>query len=203
MIRLYSGTPGSGKSLHVAERIYNRLNAGKPVVCNFAINEKWLAKKPKRERNFTCIYNDELSVTQLVNLSQHYFKGRTVKEDSILLIIDEAQLLFNARTWDAKGREAWLKFFTQHRKFGYEIILVAQFDRMLDRQIRSLIEYECVHRKLLNYGWKGILLSCLMLSPRLFVAVNVWYPMKEKTGAEFFKYKKRYSKLYDTHYIFG
>ena len=51
MIRLYSGTPGSGKSLHVAEKIYNRLSAGKPVVCNFAINEKWLAKKPKRQRN--------------------------------------------------------------------------------------------------------------------------------------------------------
>lgn len=203
MIRLYSGTPGSGKSLHVAEKICNRLNAGRPVICNFAINEEWLSKKPKRQRNFTCLFNNELTVNKLIDFSFQYFNGKTVKEDSILLVIDEAQRLFNARTWDAKGREEWLNFFAQHRKFGYEIILVAQFDRMLDRQIRCLIEYESVHRKLLNYGWKGILLSCLMLSPRLFVAVNVWYPMKEKTGAEFFKYKKRYSKLYDTHFIFG
>ena len=37
--------------------------------------------------------------------------------------------------------------FSQHRKLGYRVILIAQFDRMLDRQIRSVLEYEYIHRK--------------------------------------------------------
>ena len=43
MIYFYSGTPGSGKSLHVARDIYNRLNLNKKypsVIANFTINEK-------------------------------------------------------------------------------------------------------------------------------------------------------------------
>ncbi len=49
------------------------------------------------------------------------------------MIIDEAQLLFNARDWTVKGRERWTWFFTMHRHFGFFILLCAQFDRMLDR----------------------------------------------------------------------
>ena len=113
-------------------------------------------------------------------------------------MLDECQLLFNAREWDAKGRKEWLSFFTQHRKYGYDVILVAQFDRMIDRQIRSLIEYEQVHRKVSNFGVWGKLFSLFSLG-KLFVAVKVWYPMKERVGAEFFKANKRYYSLYDTY----
>ena len=86
-------------------------------------------------------------------------------EDQILLVIDESQLIFNARDWQKAGREKWLSFFSQHRKYGYHIILVAQFDRMIDRQIRSLIEYEYVHRKVGNYGIKGRALHRLLRQP--------------------------------------
>ena len=40
MIYFYSGTPGSGKSLHVAQDIYQYLQRGKNVIANFDINEK-------------------------------------------------------------------------------------------------------------------------------------------------------------------
>ena len=114
-------------------------------------------------------------------------------------MIDEAQLLFNSRDWSKKGRDRWNWFFTMHRHFGYFIILCAQFDRMLDRQVRGLIEYEYVHRKVLNMGWRGLLLSCLMLCPvGLFVKVKIWYPMKERIGSEFFRCQRRYYSIYDT-----
>ena len=38
MIYLYSGTPGSGKSLHTARVIYYSLKRGFPVIANFPIN---------------------------------------------------------------------------------------------------------------------------------------------------------------------
>ena len=145
MIKLFSGTPGSGKSLHTAEKIYYALRAGRPVICNFDINREFVKGRRGRKCDFTYIANDQLSVEFLLSLSTSYFSNHRMREDWILLVLDEAQLLFNAREWGQNGRKEWLSFFSQHRKYGYEIILVAQFDRMLDRQIRSLIEYEFIH----------------------------------------------------------
>lgn len=198
MIVLYSGTPGSGKSLDAARTIRNWARRGAPIICNFPINTA--ALKLRKEDQFSYWSNNDLKPDRLVEFSKEHFKDQKCKEDSILLIIDEAQLLFNARDWSAKGRDRWTWFFTMHRHFGFFIILCAQFDRMLDRQVRSLIEYEYIHRKVTNIGWRGMLLSCLMLlSPNnLFVKVKVWYPMKEKVGSELFRRKSRDSRLYDT-----
>ena len=99
------------------------------------------------------------------------------------MVIDECQLMFNARDWNAKGRADWLEFFTLHRHLGYRIILIAQFDRMIDRQVRSLIEYEYIHRKVSNFGIYGKIISLFSLG-NLFVSVKIWYPMKEKVGSE-------------------
>ena len=37
---------------------------------------------------------------------------------------------------------------------------------------------------------------------KLFVAVKVWYPMKEKVGSEFYMYRKKYADIYDTYALF-
>lgn len=202
MISLYSGTPGSGKSLHAADRIVWAIRMRRPVVCNFDVNPD-VVGKDRYVRYFKYVENQDLKPGLLVDHSRQYFDGRPVKEDRILLVIDEAQLLFNAREWDHSGRKEWISFFTQHRKYGFSIILVAQFDRMLDRQLRSLIEYEYVHRKVSNFGWRGLLLSALLLSPRLFVSVKVWYPMKEKVGSDFFRFRRKYARLYDSYVDFN
>lgn len=197
MIVLYSGTPGSGKSLDTARTICNWVRRGAPVICNFPVNTDKI--RVRREKDVTYIPNSELNPDGLVAYSQAYFAGKRCKEDGILLVIDEAQLLFNSRDWSAKGRDRWNWFFTMHRHFGFFIILCAQFDRMLDRQVRGLIEYEYIHRKVNNMGIKGRFLSLLMLSPvNLFVKVKIWYPMKERIGCEFFRCLKRYYAIYDT-----
>lgn len=195
MINLLSGTPGSGKSLDAAQRLYFWLLTGKPAIANFEINIDMIPGK--RKKDFHYKDNSELTPEYLIAFSKKYFAGRKPKEDSILLVIDEAQLIFNARSWDAKGRDKWLKFFTMHRHYGYLVLLLAQFDRMLDKQIRCLIEYEYIHRKVSNFGWKGKIISILALG-NLFVSVKVWYPLKEKVGSELFRAKRRYYRLYDT-----
>lgn len=206
MINLFSGTPGSGKSLHVAEKIYYALRAGRPVIANFEVNLDFVwrgsAGRRRKDDAFRYIPNDELGPELLQDYADAWFKDHRFREDHILLIIDEAQLLFNSREWDAAGRAAWLRFFSQHRKWGYEVILVAQFDRMLDRQIRSLIEYEYIHRKVSNFGVWGKVFSVFFLG-KLFVAVKMWYPLRERIGAEWFVCKPRFFRLYDSYKRFS
>lgn len=201
MIELYSGTPGSGKSLHMAHRIYCRLHKKGVTIGNFGVNVKCV-----KHCKHTYIYCDNLrlSPSRLIKFSQYYscYLGRRLKEGEILLIIDESQILFNSRDWGHHTRNMWLSFFTQHRKLGYDIILVAQFDRMLDRQIRALIEYEYVHRKVKNAGVVGQILNVLV-GGGLFVSVKKWYPLREKVGSEFFKARKKYFEIYDTFTLFN
>lgn len=200
LIILYSGTPGSGKSLHVASNLYWWVRSGKPCIGNFDINLDRI--HTRNQKNYLYLKNHELTPEALMNYANEFIKKTgKIKEDSILLVIDECQLMFNARDWCQKGRNEWLQFFTLHRHLGFRIILIAQFDRMIDRQVRSLIEYEYVHRKVSNFGFGGKVISMLALG-NLFVSVKIWYPMKQKVGSEFFRAKKMYYRLYDTYVLF-
>lgn len=200
MINLYSGTPGSGKSLHAACTLYHWLRRRQPCIANFDIN--FSGKLSGLEKYYIYIPNDKLSPDVLYHCSDTYFAKHNYKEDKILLVIDECQLIFNARTWSAHGRDRWLEFFTQHRKFGYYIILIAQFDRMIDRQIRDNIEYNYIHRKVSNFGVFGKIFSIFSFG-KLFVAVKLWAPLKERTSSDFFVARKKYYSLYDTRKRFN
>lgn len=202
MINLYSGTPGSGKSLNVARRIRDKLLLKNSVsIGNFQINT---SSVKKRKGNFIYVENYRLNPKRLIRFSLAYSKhiGRRLKEDEILLVIDEAQLLFNARDWQAKDRYEWLAFFTQHRKFGYEIILVTQMDRMIDRQVRGLIENQYVHRKVTNAGKIGKFVG-FFTGGKLFFVIEKWYPIQETTKTEFFLGSNKLFKLYDTYSLFS
>ena len=199
-IKLYSGTPGSGKSLHSAKDIIDWVKAGKPVITNFEVD---LSSYPKAIHTY--VEDDELTPDFLAKFSNSYFDGRKLSkkdEDTILLVIDECQLIFNSREYQKKDRKIWIKFFTQHRKLGYHVILIAQMDKMLDKQIRGVIEYEYIHRKLSNYGKAGKLLT-IFLAGDLFTAVQMWYPLKLKVGTQMFRAKKRYYRIYDSYVTFG
>lgn len=199
MISLYSGTPGSGKSLHLADIIFNRCHHEALTIGNFDVNRDVL---PNHEF-YEYVDNQDLCPYFLYERSLAYFEdeGNKFKEGAIVLIIDEAQLLFNVREWNLKGRDEWIHFFTQHRKLGYDVIIVAQFDKMIDKQVRSLFEYEFIHRKMSNFGWKGKLIS-IWFANRLFVCVQMWYPLKERITAFRFLYRKKLGELYNTRMLF-
>lgn len=190
MIYFYSGTPGSGKSLHVAKDIYNKLFIKKQdVISNFDINREMYNKK-KRKGKFTYVSNNELTPQFFYQYAKDHHK--LGKENQTLCIIDECQILFNPRTWSNNNRLDWINFFTQHRKWGYNFILISQFDRLVDRQIRSLFEYEIKHRKVNNFKIGQLLpLSC-------FMSIEYWYGISEKVSSSMFFYNKKYGQLYDT-----
>lgn len=203
-IYLLTGTPGSGKSLHMARLIYWQTRRGNKCICNFEINEGML----KNEGNYEYVGNELLSPYYLQDFAQNYISERKennqkpIQEGQIKLYIDECQLLFNARTWNEKSRKDWIKFFTLHRKLGYDIYLIAQFDYMIDKQIRSLVEYEIKHRKLNNFGKFGSIANAITFGKPITVCVYYWYQLKQRLRSETFIGGKKYYQLYDTYKIF-
>ena len=208
MIWLYTGTPGSGKSVHVAKDIYWKLRKPEWVFANFEINRDFFWDKKHKKNSQKGIFierpNWKLNARWLIDFAKAYFskdtKGRII-EGQALLVIDECQLIFNAREWQANDRMEWTSFFTQHRKLGYNIILITQFDRLIDRQIRSLVEYEVKHRKLNNYKLLGKICG-LLLGGTAFMSITYWYGARERISSEMFAGKKYY-EFYDSYKMFN
>ncbi|MDO4711181.1 MAG: zonular occludens toxin domain-containing protein [Peptostreptococcaceae bacterium] len=202
MIYLYSGTPGSGKSYHATKDIYIKLKQNERkkkkfthrVISNYGLDVK--------TDNFILLDNSEITTEYLYDFARKNHMQRV--EGQTLLVIDEAQILFNSRDWNSGTKQKekekrdtrmdWIKFFSQHRKFGYNVILIAQNDRMLDRQVRALVEYEIAHMKMNNFF--------LVLPFTVFLAVTRWYGQKMKLDHEMILYRKKIANLYDSYGFF-
>ena len=199
-IQLYTGTPGSGKSFHAAKDIVRWMKRDRGLICNFPVNEGFVGKKLKAHVEYWD--NSELTAERLVAYALDHHK--IGKEGQTLVVIDECQIIFNCRDFGRKDRNAWVTFFAQHRKLGYNVILITQSDRMLDRQTRSLVEEEVKHRKLNNYGFGGIILSLLTFGRTWFIAIYYWYGGNRlKLDQTVFPYRKRYSEVYDSYKLFS
>lgn len=212
MIEIYTGFVGSGKSYHAVKRgcRYADAPAGKGwVIANFPIApKKKLAAKIPFLKKFVkdpfnvprWIYkeNDEMTVDFLVRTA--YEKKFTEKEGSCLLILDEAGIMFNSRDWNVKPdeRKGWIKFLAQSRKLGYDVVFIAQDVRMLDRQIRSLAEYEVQHKKMNNW-------FIFKLFPwTVFACVSFWNGIRNIRGSlEMCIYVPSVADRYDTKALFG
>lgn len=193
MIYFYSGTPGSGKSLNCARDIYNRLNKNKKhpnVIANFNINLDMIKNK---KANFIYKDNSDLTVKFLLNYAK---KNHTLGiENQTLVVIDECSILFNARDWqsDKANRDLWLKFLVQHRKLGFNFIMISQTDIQVDKQIRALFEYEIKHRKVNNFKIGQL------LPFTTFIAITYWYGVEEKISSYLFPYRKKWGRFYDSY----
>jgi hypothetical protein len=196
MLSLYSGTPGSGKSLHLARTIRTWLAVHKStVICNFPINTDIISKNGKKKiGEFIYRPNDNLTVKFLVDYAMEHHKAGV--EGQSLIVIDEAGIMFNSRDYGSSDRKEWLWFMSLHRHFGYNVIIASQQDRMIDRQMRGFIETNYIHRKANNFRFIGFLFTILRIP--LFVVVEQWYPVRLRNGTEVFMYHKRDGKLYDT-----
>lgn len=197
MIELYLGPPGGGKSYHALRRGLAQLSDRRYVVSNFPLA---LSKKEK-DRDFEAKHwhfvEDIPSPDYLIRKSIEW--ECVGKEGRILLIIDEAGILFNSRDWMVAGevRKQWIKFFSQSRKFGYDVILVAQDERMLDRQIRSCAEFRVKHFTLNQYTFLR------WLPVKTFVAVRFWAGGSFRGQPEVFILLPWIANRYDSMRLFG
>lgn len=196
MIYFYSGTPGSGKSLHVARDIYHKLFIKKQnVIANFPLNQKILDSH-KRRGEFLYVDTFDMSAQFFIEYAiKNHKRG---KENQTLAIIDECQIIYNPRsTLSDKNRIDWINFYTQHRKWGYNFILISQFDKLVDKQIRNLFEYDVKHRKVNNFKFMRF------VPISIFTAVTYWYGVRDRIDCEFFLYHKKYANLYDSYRDFS
>lgn len=205
MIYLYSGVPGSGKSLHSAADIDRYVRKHKNVIVNYELNRNFWGKRVlRRAGKIIEMANDALTVPFLVQFSEENHKKRLlggVVEKQTLLVIDECQNMFNCRTWNQKDRQQWAEFFRQHRKLGFTVILITQDISFMDKQIRKVIEFNYEHRNLKNYKIFGRLLS-LLTGGNFFVVVVTWLSNGKRDHTEFFRGKRKYYRLYDTSKVF-
>lgn len=204
MLSLYSGTVGSGKSYHALELGLQWIKKGKNVIANFPIKKPNCKTKFGQKKWDTLVdrwdYREEITVEYLMSLS--FEKGWYGHESKCLVIIDEAGVIFNSRDWQHErgSRMKWIQFLSQSRKFGYDFIFIAQMDRMIDRQIRGLFEYEVKHMKANNsffFRW----LSIFRIS--LFLYIYKWYQTKLKGSMRFSLYRPWVANKYDTMKIFN
>ncbi len=221
MIYFYTGVPGSGKSLHVAKDIYEALVSGKNVIANFNVDTSMVKPRRKREPGaFVFVPNSQWRdnayigpgkpqcfsyIDGLVGFAQNYHrrdkKGK-ILEGQTLLVLDECQELFNSRSWNRSDRLSWCAFFRQHRKYGYKVILISQDDKVIDKQMRAILDTEVLHRKVSDFKLGGFLLS-LLCGGRLFCAIYKKYGYRKadaKLETKFFTGRKYYDfyNSYDT-----
>ena len=161
MIEAYTGCPGSGKTSDAMRVIDEYLSRGRVVVSNIEIGK---LRRSCHHGQYILLPYDGLNPDEFFRFAEMF----PSREDQKLLVLDEAQLFLNSRSWDDESRSAWVRFFSQHRKLGFKIILITQNLDMVDRQIRVLVEYERLHRKASNFGIVGRLISTIFL---LFVLI--------------------------------
>lgn len=197
MIEIYTGYPGTGKSLHVAARVRRTARRGYPVISNVMYNVD-------RGRKPIYVPNDRLCPDLLEDFAGWYWQGKKVEENSILLVIDEAQLILNARDWQSPDRMRWLGYFSQHRKLGYAIVLVAQSREMLDKQVRALAEEYVPHICLNRMRVLGGIIHCLALGHPLVLARHRYAGVRSDSKdanlrSEYILGRKSLYRLYDSY----
>lgn len=229
MISFYTGTPGSGKSYHLAKLVFDTLRwENVNVIANFDVNLDnvaltrlgWIKtqiteitngklkfKKYNRKQLRGTFYywnNDQITVKNLLAFAQqhHKRKRKNVDQAQTVVLIDEAGIVFNCRGFSGRSRTEWVSFFAKHRHYNFDVVLACQFDRQVDKQIRCCVEYDQQHRKLKNYQALGWILS-MLAGGNLFVICENWYMSRLKVGNHVLRYSSRIASLYDTLHDFS
>lgn len=203
MIALVEGPPGNGKSFYAIRKAADALAAGKVVATNvdFADDacDRIAAQNPYRrlvasarrkraaQLQRSLLVSDDLDELFSVRL-------RGSGESRGVMILDEAHNWMNARSWSAKDRAGIVKFFTQHRKLGWDVYLIAQDAEMIDAQVRRNAEFIVSLRNLKRAKMLGL----PVIPVNLFVAIWRWHA----TGSHVAKreaFRLNYAKdLYST-----
>jgi hypothetical protein len=68
------------------------------------------------------------------------------------VVIDEAQLFFNAPDWSKDDNRKFADWASTHRHYGYDLLLITQRAERIDSAVRSLVEFRYRYRKLNMFG---------------------------------------------------
>ena len=145
------------------------------------------------------LQDEEITIQFFIRYALDFHKEG--KEGQTTIVLDECQRYFNCREFGRKDRNDWVTFFSMHRHLGYNIIMITQNDKLIDKQIRAMVEYEIKHRKLNGNGFGGTLL--MFTGMKWFIAIETWYGVRMKLGQTMFSYRKKYGQIYDSYRKFN
>ena len=222
MIQIIQGTPGSGKSAVATVDMLEFLLSGGVVACNYSLIPGWHFKLASMNWHVRLGFKDRDYLAEqywkrafkigtsdtLYQLSDRLKelvppgKDGRLKEGAGRLYLDEAQLLFNSRTWQ-KNKE-FIEFFTQHRKLGWDVYLIAHSSEMIDAQIRPLIEYEARLRNMKKVKLFGF----IPVSPvPCFLSIVRYAGISAGAGTvawrRLYRLNKTFASLYDSMQVFA
>lgn len=131
---LFVGKRGHGKTLSAVRLIASYMREGRTVATNVNIFPEYLC--PSWNKVVTYRLPDWPRAADLEALPLGN-PDPVNEEKNGLLVLDEVATFLNSRNWQERDRQDLIAFFAQSRKRGWDLVFLAQHQRMLDAQIRD------------------------------------------------------------------
>jgi len=154
MIVVYSGLPGSGKSLKLADTLVNILyrNRGTYEKNVRLFNEGKIAAIPPRRLLWTNLQFSQKVMEEFPDYIKYWTDLRQLTPlKDVDVAIDEIATYFDARLWETLSLEM-RRWLAQHRKFGVEIYGTAQDFAQTDKAFRRLTSHLFLLKKIIGSG---------------------------------------------------
>lgn len=145
MIVGFVGVPGSGKTYEAVKKIVFNLKKRRHVYTNIDgmdvdIQQEFMKNLVgmddyEFDKYFHFLSRDD--VQQFWTIARH----------GSLIVLDEIHKTFNCRDWQSKKNNAFADWASTHRHYGYDLILITQDMDKVEKQVRSLLEWTYVFRK--------------------------------------------------------
>lgn len=133
---LLSGKRGAGKSITACRLMADYVRQGRPVATNMDIRLDRMARPWSR---LVCYRLPDHPTVEDFELLRPGNPNPVDESRNGLIVLDEVGTFLNSRDWQAKERKAVISWLLHSRKFGWDLILIAQHPRLVDAQIRDAL----------------------------------------------------------------
>jgi len=213
VITLVTAPPGNGKSAYAVRAIARALESGKPVATNIHLRAdfaEFVARRgnavrqlvPGRVGRVAAVRDRQVFVSDDVReLARVRLRG--YGESRGLQVWDETPDFLNAHDWSGEDVKALSKFGRKHRHLGWDILILAQDEDMIAKQVRVNYESQVHMRNLKRAKVAGVSIFPF----NYFVATSVWH-QKRGAAAPIILGRETFAlgwwkDLYDTHQAAG
>ncbi|GBG15203.1 uncharacterized protein NMK_2806 [Novimethylophilus kurashikiensis] len=146
MIYIITGKLGAGKSLLAVQRAIDYALEGRRVAANFPMDFAPICRTPTAK--IAQAYINVLPAIPTVADLKALGVGGEHEETAGALLLDECAQFLNSRQWQGKEREEIINWLLHARKLKWDVFLIIQHERMLDKQVRdALAEYVVTVRR--------------------------------------------------------
>jgi len=150
MIVGFVGTPGSGKTYEAVKKIIFNLRKGRHVYTNI----DGMDNGPCHEMiKGLCGFDDYEFDKHFHFLSKDEVpKFWEIARHGSFIVLDEIHKVFNCRDWQSAKNNSFADWASTHRHYGYDLVLITQDMEKVEKQIRSLLEWTYVFRRVNFFG---------------------------------------------------